>query len=73
MVREFNFSDVGEGITEGEIVRWLVKEGEWIQEDQDLVDVETDKALVTIPSPYAGKVLKLHGAEGDLIKVGQVL
>ncbi|MFQ5541279.1 MAG: dihydrolipoamide acetyltransferase family protein [Candidatus Binatia bacterium] len=73
MVREFNFSDVGEGITEGEIIRWLVKEGEWIKEDQDLVDVETDKALVTIPSPYAGKVLKLHGAEGDLIKVGQVL
>ncbi len=73
MVREFNFSDVGEGITEGEIIRWLVKEGEWIKEDQDIVEVETDKALVVIPSPYAGKVVKIHGAEGDLIKVGQVL
>jgi len=73
MVREFNFSDVGEGITEGEIIRWLVKEGEWIKEDQDIVEVETDKALVIIPSPYAGKVVKIHCNEGDLIEVGQVL
>ncbi len=72
-MREFNFSDVGEGITEGEIIRWLVKEGEWIKEDQDIVEVETDKALVIIPSPYAGKVVKIHCNEGDLIEVGQVL
>ncbi len=72
-MREFNFSDVGEGITEGEIIRWLVKEGEWIKEDQDIVEVETDKALVIIPSPYAGKVVKLHWNAGDLIEVGQVL
>ena len=73
MPREFKFPDVGEGITEGEIVRWLVKEGDLVKEDQDLVDVETDKAIVTLPSPYSGKVLRLHGEERDLIKVGQVL
>ncbi len=73
MVREFNFSDVGEGITEGEIIRWLVKEGEWIKEDQDIVEVETDKALVIIPTPYDGKVVKRHCNEGDLIEVGPVL
>jgi len=73
MMREFNFSDIGEGITEGEIVSWLVKEGEWVKEDQDLVEVETDKAVVALPSPYTGKVVKLHGVEGDVIKVGQVL
>ncbi|MBI4488946.1 MAG: 2-oxo acid dehydrogenase subunit E2 [Deltaproteobacteria bacterium] len=72
-MREFKLPDVGEGITEAEIVRWLIKEGEWVREDQDLVEVETDKALVTLPSPYKGKVAKLHGSEGDLIKVGQVL
>ena len=73
MPREFKFPDVGEGITEGEIVRWLVKEGDLVKEDQDLVDVETDKAIVTLPSPYSGKILRLHGEERDLIKVGQVL
>ncbi len=72
-MREFNFSDVGEGITEGEIIRWLIKEGDWIKEDQDIVEVETDKALVIIPTPYAGKVVKRHCNEGDLIEVGQVL
>lgn len=72
-MREFNFSDIGEGITEGEIVSWLVKEGEWVKEDQDLVEVETDKAVVALSSPYTGKVVKLHGVEGDVIKVGQVL
>ena len=73
MPREFKFPDVGEGITEGEIVRWLVKEGDQVKEDQDLVEVETDKAIVTLPSPYSGKILRLHGEERDLIKVGQVL
>jgi pyruvate dehydrogenase E2 component (dihydrolipoamide acetyltransferase) len=73
MLREFKFPDVGEGIAEGEIVRWLVKEGDSVKEDQDLLEVETDKALITLNSPYTGKVTRLHGKEGDMIKVGDVL
>ncbi|HSE91177.1 MAG TPA: dihydrolipoamide acetyltransferase family protein [Candidatus Binatia bacterium] len=73
MLREFKFPDVGEGIAEGEIVRWLVKEGDSVKEDQDLVEVETDKALLTLNSPYTGKVTKLNGKEGDIIKVGDIL
>jgi pyruvate dehydrogenase E2 component (dihydrolipoamide acetyltransferase) len=73
MAKEFRFPDVGEGITEGEIVRWLVKEGDEIQADQTLAEIETDKAIVEMPSPYAGTVLKLHFKEKDLVKVGQAL
>jgi len=73
MAKEFRFPDVGEGITEGEIVRWLVKEGDEVQADQTLAEIETDKAIVEMPSPYAGTVLKLHFKEKDLIKVGQAL
>jgi pyruvate dehydrogenase E2 component (dihydrolipoamide acetyltransferase) len=73
MLREFKFPDVGEGIAEAEIVRWLVKEGDLVNEDQDLLEVETDKALLTLNSPYTGKITKLHGKEGDIIKVGDVL
>ena len=73
MAKEFRFPDVGEGITEGEIVRWLVKEGDEVQADQTLAEIETDKAIVEMPSPYAGTVLKLHFKEKDLVKVGQAL
>ena len=73
MAKEFRFPDVGEGITEGEIVRWLVKEGDQVQADQTLAEIETDKAIVEMPSPYAGTVLKLHFKEKDLVKVGQPL
>jgi pyruvate dehydrogenase E2 component (dihydrolipoamide acetyltransferase) len=73
MQREFKFPDVGEGIAEGEIVRWLVKEGDWIKEDQELVEVETDKAVITLNSPFSGKVEKLYGREGEIIKVGALL
>jgi pyruvate dehydrogenase E2 component (dihydrolipoamide acetyltransferase) len=73
MQKEFRFPDVGEGITEGEIVKWLVKEGDSIKQDQPLVQVETDKAVVDLPSPYAGTLLKLHGKEGEMIKVGDIL
>ena len=73
MAKEFRFPDVGEGITEGEIVRWLVKEGDEVAVDQTLAEIETDKAVVEMPSPYAGTVLKLHFKEKDLIKVGQAL
>jgi pyruvate dehydrogenase E2 component (dihydrolipoamide acetyltransferase) len=73
MAKQFKFPDVGEGITEGEIVRWLVKEGDTIKEDQTLADVETDKAVVEMPSPYSGTILKIHVKEKDIVKVGQVL
>jgi len=73
MVQKFRFPDVGEGITEGEIVRWLVKEGDEVKADEALAEIETDKAVVEMPSPFAGTVLKLHFKEKDLIKVGQVL
>jgi len=73
MLREFKFPDVGEGIAEGEIVRWLAKQGDWIKEDQELVEVETDKAVITLNSPFTGKIEKLHGNEGEIIKVGALL
>jgi pyruvate dehydrogenase E2 component (dihydrolipoamide acetyltransferase) len=73
MALEFRFPDVGEGIHEGEIVRWLVKEGDSVRPDQPLVEVETDKAVVEIPAPRAGTILRLAVAEGDKIQVGEVL
>ncbi len=73
MVYEFKFPDVGEGITEGEVVKWLVKEGQKINENDNIVQIETDKAVVDIPSPKTGKILKLHFKEGDTIKVGDVI
>lgn len=65
--------DVGEGISEAEIVRWLVAEGAAVNEDQDIVEIETDKAIVALPSPHKGKIVKFHRREGDLTKVGEVL
>jgi pyruvate dehydrogenase E2 component (dihydrolipoamide acetyltransferase) len=73
MAKEFKFPDIGEGITEGEIVRWLVKEGDEVKEDQTLAEIETDKAVAEMPSPYSGTVLKLHFKEKEIVKVGQVL
>ncbi len=66
---EFKLPDIGEGVVEGEIVKWLVKPGDQIVEDQPLVEVMTDKATVTIPSPRKGKVLQVVGKEGDIAKV----
>jgi pyruvate dehydrogenase E2 component (dihydrolipoamide acetyltransferase) len=73
VAKEFLLPDIGEGLTEAEIVRWLVPEGEWVEADQPIVEVETDKAVVEIPSPYAGVVLRHGGAEGETIQVGSVL
>ncbi len=73
MAYEFRFPDVGEGITEGELLAWKVKEGDIVAEDQTLAEVETDKAVVEMPSPKAGRIASIHGAEGDVIKVGDVL
>ena len=69
----FKFPDVGEGIHEGTVVEWLVSEGERVAEDQPLLTVETDKAVVELPSPKAGVVLKIHFAAGDQINVGDDL
>jgi len=73
MAFEFKFPDIGEGLTEGEIVRWLVKEGDEIKEGQPLVEVETDKALAEIPSPKTGVILKILAKEKEIVKVGQVI
>ena len=70
---DIKFPDVGEGITEGTLVKWLVKTGDEIRVDQAMAEIETDKAIVEIPTPKAGKVSKLYGKEGDIIKVGSAL
>ncbi len=73
MAYELRLPDLGEGLTEAEIARWLVAEGDHVDEDQPLVEVQTDKTTVEIPSPHEGTVLKLLVAEGDLAPVGAVL
>ncbi len=70
---EFKLPDLGEGIHEGEILKWFVKPGDVIEEDAPLVEVETDKAAVTIPSPKGGKIVSLGAPEGAVVTVGQVL
>ncbi|MCZ7589464.1 MAG: 2-oxo acid dehydrogenase subunit E2 [Gaiella sp.] len=73
MAYELKLPDLGEGLTEAEIARWLVAEGDHVEEDGPLVEVQTDKATVEIPSPRAGTVLKILVAEGDVAPVGAVL
>jgi pyruvate dehydrogenase E2 component (dihydrolipoamide acetyltransferase) len=70
---EFRLPDLGEGLTEGEIARWLVSEGEEIQEDDPLVEIQTDKTTVEIPSPAAGTVTRILVEEGKIVPVGTVL
>ena len=70
---EFILPDLGEGIAEGEILKWYVEEGGPIVEDEPLVDVETDKAAVTIPSPRGGTIAALKGKVGDIVNVGDVV
>ena len=70
---EFKLPDIGEGVTEGEIVTWHVKEGDRVAEDQVMVEVMTDKATVTIGAPRAGKIDKLAASVGSIVKVGDVL
>ena len=73
MAHSFKLPDLGEGLTEGEVARWLVSEGQEVQEDDPLVEIQTDKATVDIPSPYAGTVLRILVAEGEVAPVGTVL
>jgi pyruvate dehydrogenase E2 component (dihydrolipoamide acetyltransferase) len=73
MAFEFRLPDIGEGVAEGEVVKWLVKEGADVKENQPLVEIMTDKVNVEIPSPRKGTILKLMAKEGGTIKVGEVL
>lgn len=73
MAYEFKLPDLGEGLTEGEISRWLVEEGQDIAEDEPLVEIATDKTTVEIPSPAGGTVSRILVAEGEVVPVGTVL
>ena len=72
-VKEFKLPDVGEGVAEGELVTWLVAPGDRVEEDQPVAEVETDKALVEVPSRYDGTVEELFVEEGDIVPVGDVI
>jgi len=73
MALEFRLPDIGEGVVEGEIVRWLIQEGDVLREDQPMVEVMTDKATVEIPTPKAGRVERIMVPAGKLCAVGQVM
>ena len=73
MANAFKLPDLGEGLTEGEVARWLVSVGQAVGEDEPLVEIQTDKATVEIPSPYAGTVLEIRVPEGEVAPVGTVL
>jgi pyruvate dehydrogenase E2 component (dihydrolipoamide acetyltransferase) len=73
MAYEFKLPDLGEGVAEGEIARWLVQEGQEVAEDDPLVEIQTDKTTVEIPSPAAGKVARILVREGELVPVGTPL
>ena len=72
-IRDFLMPDFGEGLTEGEINRWLVAEGDVVVVDQPVAEITTEKAVVEVPSPFAGRVATLHGAAGEMIAVGRPL
>ncbi|MCW2499379.1 MAG: hypothetical protein JWN87_1055, partial [Frankiales bacterium] len=72
-VKDFKLPDLGEGLTEGEILRWLVQPGEAIALNQPIVEVETAKAAVEVPSPYAGVVTRIHHEAGSTVDVGAVI
>jgi pyruvate/2-oxoglutarate dehydrogenase complex dihydrolipoamide acyltransferase (E2) component len=73
MAFEFKLPDLGEGVREGEIVAWLVEPGQAVAEDDQMLEVETDKATVEIPCPVDGTVAELHAAVGDMVAVGGLL
>jgi pyruvate dehydrogenase E2 component (dihydrolipoamide acetyltransferase) len=73
MAVEFKLPDVGEGLHEAELLKWMVKEGDYVREDQPIMEVQTDKAAVEITSPYSAKVAKLIGKVGDTLTIGSVV
>src|SRR5438874_11642190 len=72
-MQEFKLPDLGEGMQEAEVVQWLVKPGDTLKQDQTMVKVETDKAIVEIPSPVAGRIAEIRVQDGQVAKVGDVL
>lgn len=72
-MKHFKLPDLGEGLQEAELVEWHVAEGDEVKADQPLVSMETDKAIVEVPSPRAGRIARLHGKAGDIVPVGAVL
>src|SRR5215510_12701656 len=72
-IKEFNLPDLGEGLTEGEIIKWLVAEGAVVKLNQPIVEVETAKAAVEIPAKWAGRVSKIYHGEGTTVEVGSPL
>ena len=73
MIAEFLLPDLGEGLPEAEIVQWLVAQGDDVRLNQPIAEVETAKAIVELPSPFAGTVSALHAAAGDVVEVGSPL
>lgn len=73
MITEFRLPDLGEGLPEAELVQWLVAEGDAVTLNQTIAEVETAKAVVELPSPYAGTIAKLHAEAGDTVEVGSAL
>ena len=72
-MKTFMLPDLGEGLPEAEIVTWHVKEGDKIKVDEPLLSVETAKAVVEVPSPFSGTIVKLHAAEGGIVETGKPL
>ncbi len=72
-IKTFHLPDLGEGLPDATIVEWLVKEGATVRLDDPLVSMETAKAVVEVPSPYSGKLVKMHGGNGDVIITGAAL
>ena len=70
---EIRLPSLAESITSGTVINILVSEGDWVEKDQDLLEMETDKAVAVVPSPEAGKVVKIHIKEGDELKVGETI
>jgi pyruvate/2-oxoglutarate dehydrogenase complex dihydrolipoamide acyltransferase (E2) component len=73
MAVDVKLPDIGEGVTEGELIKWLVKEGDSVSADQPVAEVMTDKATVEVPTPYAGKVKQFKYSEGDMIPIETVM
>ncbi|MGA7147397.1 MAG: biotin/lipoyl-containing protein, partial [Microbacterium sp.] len=72
-VQDFALPDLGEGLPEAELVQWSVAVGDTVTLNQTIAEVETAKAVVELPSPYAGTITALHAAAGDVVEVGSVL
>ena len=72
-MKDFKLPDLGEGVHEGRIIKVMVSPGKSVREDEPLMEVETDKAAVVIPSPFSGVVEKIHVRDGQLVHVGDVM